>query len=151
MIAASEKAYGLKARIVRMFNSYGPGMRPDDGRVVPAFIMKALKGESIEIWGGDQLISLTYVDDMVKGIETVISSSVTEPVELGDSDRIPIYLLARKIIQITDSNSKLSLVPQSVKDERRPNLTKASSLGWKPMVDIDEGLKRTIEWFKEIQ
>jgi UDP-glucuronate decarboxylase len=111
--------------------------------------MKALKGESIEIWGGDQLISLTYVDDMVKGIETVISSSVTEPVELGDADRIPIYLLARKIIQITDSNSKLSLVPQSVKDERRPNLNKASLLGWKPTVDIDEGLKRTIEWFKE--
>jgi len=149
MIAASEKAYGLKARIVRMFNSYGPGMRPDDGRVVPAFIMKALKGESIEIWGGDQLVSLTYVDDMVKGIETVISSSVTEPVELGDADRIPIYLLARKIIQFTDSNSKLSLVPQSVKDERRPNLNKASLLGWKPTVDIDEGLKRTIKWFKE--
>ena len=152
LISASKRCHGLRARILRLFNTYGPGMRPDDGRVVPSFIMKALKGEKIELWGGDQLISLTYIDDMIRGIISVVQASdedTLDPIEIGDPDRIPIYLLARKIIQITGSNSKLNIAPQSVKDERRPNIREAQKLGWEPKVEIEEGLTKTIEWFKK--
>ena len=146
---AAHRKLGLETRIIRMFNSYGPGMRIDDGRVVPAFIVKALKGERLEVWGGDQLISLTYIDDMIDGIEKVLFSDVCEPVEIGSPHRISIGNLAQMTIQLSGSQSKLDLNAQTVKDERLPNLQRAEELGWTPRVDIREGLKRTIEYFRE--
>ena len=147
---AHHRCFGTETRIVRMFNSYGPGMRVDDGRVVPTFIVKALRGERLTIMGGDQLMSLTYIDDMVDGIEKVLYGNISEPVELGDPRRINVYLLAKLIITLSGSNSKLEIVPQGVKDEKRPNLERAKSLGWNPKIGIEEGMARTIEYFRKI-
>jgi dTDP-glucose 4,6-dehydratase len=146
---AAHRKLGLETRIIRMFNSYGPGMRIDDGRVVPAFIVKAMKGERLEVWGGNQLISLTYIDDMIDGIERVLFSDICEPVEIGSPHRISIGNLAQMIIKLSESQSKLDLNAQTVKDERLPSLQRADELGWTPRVDIREGLKRTIEYFRE--
>ncbi len=146
---AAHRKLGVRTRIIRMFNSYGPGMRVDDGRVVPTFIVKALKGERLEIWGGDQLISLTYIDDMVDGIKRVLFSDILEPVEIGSPYRISIGNLARIIIGLCGSQSKLEIKPQWCKDERMPDLQRANDLGWSPKVDIVNGLKRTVEYFKE--
>ena len=145
---AAHRKLGTQTRIIRMFNSYGPGMRTDDGRVVPAFIVKALKDEKLEIWGGDQLVSLTYIDDMIDGIKRVLFSDVIEPIEIGSPYRISIANLAKIIIGLCGSHSKLSLAPQWVKDERMPDLQRANDLGWSPKVDIVEGLTKTIDYFK---
>jgi dTDP-glucose 4,6-dehydratase len=146
---AAHRKLGLETRIIRMFNSYGPGMRIDDGRVIPTFIVKALKDETLSINGGEQLISLTYIDDMVDGIDRILFSDVVEPVEIGSPYRISIGDLAQKIIKLSGSHSKLNLNPQTAKDERLPNLQRANELGWSPKVDIEEGLKRTINYFRE--
>jgi dTDP-glucose 4,6-dehydratase len=145
---AAHRKLGTQTRIIRMFNSYGPGMRIDDGRVVPAFIVKALKDEKLEIWGGDQLVSLTYIDDMIDGIKRVLFSDVIEPIEIGSPYRISIANLAKIIIGLCGSHSKLSLTPQLVKDERMPDLQRANDLGWSPKVDMVEGLTKTIDYFK---
>jgi dTDP-glucose 4,6-dehydratase len=145
---AFHRKMGVSTRIIRMFNSYGPGMRIDDGRVVPTFIAKALKDERLDIWGGDQLMSLTYIDDMIDGIKRVLFSDIAEPIEIGSPYRISIANLAKIIIGLCGSHSKLSLAPQWVKDERMPDLQRANDLGWSPKVDIVEGLTKTIDYFK---
>jgi len=146
---AFHRQYGTEVRIIRMFNSYGPGMRVDDGRVVPTFIVKALKDEVLNVQGGDQLISLTYIDDMVDAIERILYSDICEPVEVGSLQRISIVTLARKIIKLAGSKSKLTTTSQQIKDERLPDLHKAMELGWAPKIEIEEGLVKTIEYFRE--
>ncbi len=148
--SAFRRQYGTEIRIVRMFNSYGPGMRPDDGRVVPAFISKALSGEPLTILGGRQKISLTYVDDMIGAILTVLYSGVCRPVEIGSAERISIGQLAELIVSLTGSRSRVDITPQGgVQDEKSPDLEAISGLGWKPSVSLEEGLRRTIDYFME--
>lgn len=146
---AFHRQYGTEVRIIRMFNSYGPGMRADDGRVVPTFIMKALRGETLTILGGEQKISLTYIDDMVDAIERVLYSDLCEPVEIG-GPQISIGFLARLIIKLAKSASKLEIKPSDIANERLPDLKKANEIGWEPVVGIEEGLEKTINSFREM-
>ena len=146
---AFHRQYGTEVRIVRMFNSYGPGMRIDDGRVVPSFIVKALRNENLTIKDGTQLISLTYIYDMIDAIERVLYSDICEPIEIGSVDRISIGDLAEMIIKLCGSESKLEFIPFNITDERMPNVEQIKKLGWTPRFDITEGLKRTIEYFRE--
>lgn len=145
---AFHRQYGTEIRIIRMFNSYGPGMRIDDGRVVPTFIVKALRNEPLLILGGDQLISLTYIDDMLDAIEKVLYSNICEPVEIGSPYRVSIGNLARLIIDLAGSKSILEFKPSVIKDERMPDLKLIGDLGWHPGTGIEEGLKNTINYFK---
>lgn len=148
LTAAYQKKYHVITRIIRMFNSYGPGMRLDDGRVVPAFIMKALQDEPITLIGGGQLISLCYVDDMVEAILAVLFSNGLAPVEVGGSEQVTIRRLAEMVIELTESKSELVVIPEYVQSERLPNNSKIYELGWKPRVDLVTGLGRMIEDFK---
>jgi dTDP-glucose 4,6-dehydratase len=145
---AIHRALGVETRIVRMFNSYGPGMRIDDGRVVPTFIAKALRNEKIEIYGGQQMISLTYVDDMVDGIEKIMLQSKSEPIELGSINRISVLDLAEKIKDLCGNGTEIEVIPKEMKEERMPKLRLASRMGWKPSIGLEEGLKKTIEDFR---
>ncbi len=145
---ALHRKQGIKTRIVRMFNSYGPGMRIDDGRVVPAFIVKALRGEPIKVIGGNQMMSLTYVDDMIDGIEKVALSEESEPVELGALPRISVLELAELIICLVDNKDHVDLDPREMKEERMPLLKKAVALGWNPYMTLRNGLLNTIEDFR---
>jgi dTDP-glucose 4,6-dehydratase len=146
---ALHRGQGIKTRIVRMFNSYGPGMRIDDGRVVPTFIVKALRDEQIKVIGGDQMMSLTYVDDMIDGIEKVAFSEETEPVELGSLPRISIKELAELIICLVDNGGKVEVDPKEMKEERMPSLKRASALEWKFDTTLTAGLINTIDYFRE--
>jgi dTDP-glucose 4,6-dehydratase len=146
---ALHRGQGIKTRIVRMFNSYGPGMRIDDGRVVPTFIIKALRGEPIKVGGGNQMMSLTYVDDMIDGIEKVALSEETEPVELGALPRISVLELAQLILCLVDIGGKVDVDPKEMKEERMPSLKKASDLGWRFLTPLTGGLLKTIDYFRE--
>lgn len=149
LTAAYQRKYHVITRIVRMFNSYGPGMRLDDGRVVPTFIMKALQNDPITLIGGGQLISLCYVDDMVEAILKVLLSNSLAPVEIGSSEQVTIRRLAEMVIELTGSKSSLVVIPEYVQSERLPNNSKIYELGWKPKVDLVAGLERMIEDFKQ--
>jgi dTDP-glucose 4,6-dehydratase len=147
---AFHRQYGTQVRIIRMFNSYGPSMKPDDGRVVPTFIVKALRGEPLSILGGDQLVSLTYIDDMVDAIEKVLFSGMNEPIEVGVVDRVSIGDLAKMIIDLSGSSSTVEFRPSGIKDERLPSIEKIKGLGWAPKIGIEEGLQKTINYFKDV-
>jgi dTDP-glucose 4,6-dehydratase len=138
----------VSTRIVRMFNSYGPGMRIDDGRIVPTFIVRALRNEEIQVFGGMQPISLTYVDDMVAGIEAVMLSEFSAPVELGQPHRADVLAVADMIVELARSKSKIKIITAKTKEERFPDLMLAGQLGWEPKVSLREGLARTIEDFR---
>jgi nucleoside-diphosphate-sugar epimerase len=116
---------------------------------VPTFIVKALRGEPIKLIGGNQMMSLTYVDDMIDGIEKVAFSEETEPVELGSLPRISIKELAELIICLVDNNGKVDLDPREMKEERMPSLKRADGLGWRPDTLLTAGLIRTIDYFRE--
>lgn len=145
---AIHRGLSVETRIARMFNSYGPGMRIDDGRVVPTFIAKALRGEKIQIYGGQQMMSLTYVDDMVDGIEKIMLQRRSEPIELGAMPRISVLDLAEKIRELAGNGSEIEPIPKEMKEERIPNLRLADRMGWRPKVRLEEGLKKTIEDFR---
>jgi UDP-glucuronate decarboxylase len=141
-------------RIVRIFNTYGPRMLADDGRVVSNFIVQALRGEDITVYGkGSQTRSFCYVDDLVDGMVRMMNSeNFTGPVNLGNPEEYTILELAKKIIAMTGSKSKISYKPLPSDDptQRRPDITLAGEkLGWKPKVSADEGLQKTIEYFKK--
>ena len=148
------RQYGTKIKVVRIFNTYGPHMNPEDGRVVSNFIMQALRGEDITIYGdGKQTRSFCYVDDLIRGFLCLMDSddSVTGPVNMGNPGEFTMLELAQKVIALTGSKSKLVYQPLPGDDpkQRRPDITLAGKLfGWKPEVMLDEGLKRTIEYFK---
>jgi UDP-glucuronate decarboxylase len=145
---------GVDIKIVRIFNTYGPRMLPDDGRVVSNFIIQALRGDDITVYGqGSQTRSFCYVDDLIEGmIRMMNSEQFIGPVNLGNPEEYTILELARKIIDMTKSKSKITYKPLPSDDprQRQPDITLAGQkLGWKPTVPVNEGLTRTIAYFKK--
>ena len=144
----------LETRIIRIFNTYGPRMRLDDGRVLPAFIGQALRGEDLTAFGdGTQTRSFCYVDDLVEGIYRLLLSDYASPVNIGNPDEITIQEFAEEILRLTGSKSKIIYkpLPQDDPKQRKPDITKAKELlGWTPTVSRSEGLKRTLAYFKEV-
>jgi UDP-glucuronate decarboxylase len=140
-------------RIARIFNTYGPRMQPDDGRVVSNFVIQALKGEDITLYGdGSQTRSFCYVDDLIDGFLRLTRSeqAIPGPINLGNPNEITVQVLAHRIVEMTGSTSKLNYLALPVDDprRRRPDITKAMSLlGWQPRVNLEDGLSRTIEYF----
>jgi dTDP-glucose 4,6-dehydratase len=154
MTMAYHTFHGLETRIVRIFNTYGPRMRLNDGRVLPAFIGQALRGEDLTVFGdGSQTRSFCYVDDLVEGIYRLLLSDYALPVNIGNPDEITIKQFGEEIIKLTGTSQKLVLRDLPVDDpkQRRPDITKAKSiLGWEPKVSRAEGLKITYEYFKSL-
>jgi dTDP-glucose 4,6-dehydratase len=146
--------HGLETRIVRIFNTYGPRMRLNDGRVLPAFIGQALRGEDLTVFGdGTQTRSFCYVDDLVEGIYRLLLSDYAQPVNIGNPDEITIGQFADEIIKLTGTNQKVIYkpLPQDDPKQRRPDITKARALlNWEPKVNRAEGLKITYEYFKTL-
>ncbi len=148
---AYHRHHGLDVRIVRIFNTYGPRMRPDDGRVVSNFIVQAQSGKPITIHGdGKQTRSFCYVDDEVRGLLALLDSDYVGPVNIGNPTEFTVLELAEKVLAMTGSSSELRFDPRPVDDpaQRQPDLTLARSLlGWEPEISLDEGLACTAEWF----
>ena len=146
--------HGLETRIIRIFNTYGPRMRLNDGRVLPAFIGQALRGEDLTVFGdGSQTRSFCYVDDLVEGIYRLLLSDYPNPVNIGNPNEITIKDFAEEIIKLTGTDQKVIYKPLPVDDpmQRKPDITLAREiLKWEPKVDRSEGLKRTYEWFKSL-
>ena len=144
--------HGLETRIVRIFNTYGPRMRLNDGRVLPAFIGQALRGEDLTIFGdGTQTRSFCYVDDLVEGIYRLLMSDYVYPVNIGNPNEISMNDFAEEIIKLTGTNQKVINLPLPTDDpkQRRPDITKAQEiLGWEPKIHRAEGLKITYDYFK---
>jgi dTDP-glucose 4,6-dehydratase len=152
MTMAYHRVHGVQTRIVRIFNSYGPRMRIEDGRAIPAFFTQALRGEDVTVFGdGSQTRSLCYVSDLVEGIFRLMSSDVAEPVNVGNPYELTIRALAEKVIALTGSRSRIVTRPLPVDDPkiRQPDITRARTLlGWEPRVSLDEGLPRTLAYFR---
>jgi len=151
MVTAYRTSRGVDTGIVRIFNTYGPRMRPDDGRAIPTFLRQALAGEPLTVAGdGSQTRSICYVDDLVAGIVALTRSELAGPVNIGNPDEMSVLELARRIIEITGSSSDVVFVDRPVDDPgvRRPDTTLAQrELGWHPQVPWQEGLARTAQWF----
>ncbi|HEX4864416.1 MAG TPA: UDP-glucuronic acid decarboxylase family protein [Acidimicrobiales bacterium] len=149
---AYHRRYGLEVRIARIFNTYGPGMRPDDGRVVSNFVTQALMGIPLTVYGdGSQTRSLCYVDDEVDGLLALLDSDYTGPVNVGNDDERSVKEIAELVIELTGSHSEIAYAPLPTDDptQRRPDLTLArSELNWAPVTPVREGLVPTIEWFR---
>ncbi len=146
--------HGVETRIVRIFNTYGPRMRLNDGRVLPAFIGQALRGEDLTVFGkGNQTRSFCYVDDLVEGIYRLLFSDYALPVNIGNPDEITILDFCKEIIKLTGTDQKIIYKDLPVNDpmQRQPEITKARKLlGWEPKVNRTEGLKITYEYFKSL-
>jgi dTDP-glucose 4,6-dehydratase len=153
MVMGYHRNHRVDTRIVRIFNTYGPRMRQHDGRVVPTFIAQALKGEDLTVFGdGSQTRSFCYISDLVEGTFKLLFSDYTEPVNLGNPEEMTVLEFSRKIIHLTGTKSKIAYRELPVDDPkvRQPDITKAREiLGWEPKVSLDEGLKKTIEYFRE--
>ena len=151
---AYHRFHGLETRIVRIFNTYGPRMRLNDGRVIPAFIGQALRGEDLTVFGdGSQTRSFCYVDDQVDGIYRLLLSDYSDPVNIGNPHEITIKDFAEEIIKLTATDQKVIYKPLPKDDpmQRQPNITRAKQiLGWEPKVDRAEGMKITYEYFKSL-
>ncbi|MCT4624019.1 MAG: GDP-mannose 4,6-dehydratase, partial [Schleiferiaceae bacterium] len=154
MTMAYHTYHGLETRIVRIFNTYGPRMRLNDGRVLPAFIGQALRGEDLTVFGdGSQTRSFCYVDDLIEGIYRLLMSDEPQPVNIGNPDEITIGEFAEEIIKLTGTDQKVIYQPLPKDDptQRQPNIDKAREiLGWEPQVSRSEGLKITYEYFKNL-
>lgn len=158
MAMAYHRHHGVETRIVRIFNTYGPRMRLDDGRVVPNFVKQALLGQPLTVYGdGSQTRSFCYVDDLVCGIIALLMSDEVEPVNLGNPEEYSILEFARVVNELTENASGISLIDRSslserVEDDpkvRRPDIAKAQRvLGWQPRVDVRSGLTKTVEYFR---
>lgn len=146
--------HGLQTRIVRIFNTYGPRMRLDDGRALPAFMSQALKGDDITVFGdGSQTRSFCYVGDLVDGIYKLLKSDYAYPVNIGNPHEITLKEFAEEIQQMIGGNSKIvyEALPQDDPKQRQPDITKAKEiLGWEPKVNRTEGLKITLDYFKNV-
>ncbi|MBC7849337.1 MAG: SDR family oxidoreductase [Chitinophagaceae bacterium] len=146
--------HGLETRIIRIFNTYGPRMRLNDGRALPAFIGQALRGEDLTVFGdGSQTRSFCYVDDLVEGIYRLLMSDTPMPVNVGNPDEISLKDFAEEIIALTGTKQKIIYKPLPVDDpkQRRPDITRARDLlGWEPKVNRKEGLKITYDYFKSL-
>lgn len=150
---AYHRVHGLKTRIVRIFNTFGPGMRVKDGRVVPNFISQAINGQPLTVYGdGSQTRSFCYVSDLVDGIYRLMNSEETMPVNIGNPTELSVLDFAKKIKQMTGTASEIVFEDLPVDDPktRRPDITRAKEiLGWEPQVSIDQGLEKTIDWFRK--
>jgi dTDP-glucose 4,6-dehydratase len=150
---AYHRAHAMKTRIVRIFNTQGPRMRINDGRAVPNFLLQALQGQPITVYGdGSQTRSLCYVDDLIEGIVRLLATDYAEPVNLGTDDEITMLQLATRIRDLSGSSSEIVFkpLPQDDPKQRRPDLTRARKLlGWQPRISLDEGLARTIAYFRK--
>ena len=151
---AYHRFHGLETRIARIFNTYGPRMRLNDGRVIPAFMGQALRGEDLSVFGkGDQTRSFCYVDDLVEGIYRLLFSDFSSPVNLGNPDEITIIEFADEILELTNSDQKIIFKPLPEGDplKRQPNITLAKKLlNWSPKVSRKEGMKMTFNYFQNL-
>ncbi|MGB9911217.1 MAG: UDP-glucuronic acid decarboxylase family protein [Microgenomates group bacterium] len=154
LIENYRKKFGLETKIVRIFNTYGPRMRPDDGRVVSNFIVQALKGEPLTVYGdGSQTRSFCYIDDLIDGLIKMMISNENGPINLGNPGEFTVLQLAKLVLKITKSKSKIVFLPLPKDDpkQRRPDISLAKEkLGWEPKIKLEEGLKRTINYFARI-
>ncbi|MBT2365770.1 SDR family oxidoreductase [Streptomyces sp. ISL-10] len=150
--AAYRRSLGTDVGIVRIFNTYGPRMRPHDGRVVSSFIRQALDGEPLTVYGdGKQTRSFTYVDDLVRGLAAVIDSTEYGPFNLGNPEERTVLELAELVLKVTGSRSEMRFLPLPVDDpvRRRPVIGRARMrLGWRPEIVVEEGVRRTVDWFR---
>jgi dTDP-glucose 4,6-dehydratase len=149
---AMARTFGLDVAIVRIFNTYGPRLSPGDGRVVSNFVVQALRGDPITVYGdGSQTRSLCFVDDEIRGLLALLDSSIAGPVNIGNPDERTVLDLARLVLDITGSSSEIvfEALPTDDPTRRCPDITLArSALGWEPRVELREGLTRTMEWFE---
>ena len=154
MVMAYHRAHGLDTRIVRIFNTYGPRMRPRDGRVVPTFIQQALDGEPLTVYGdGSQTRSFCYVDDEIEGIYRLLMSDVNEPVNIGNPHEMTVLEFAEAILELTGAPGPVRHEELPVDDPkiRQPDITRARELlGWEPRVPLRDGLERTIAYFRQL-
>ncbi|MBP6963996.1 MAG: SDR family oxidoreductase [Armatimonadetes bacterium] len=152
MTMAYHNAHGVDTRIVRIFNTYGPRMRRDDGRLVPTLIGQALKGEPLTVYGdGSQTRSFCYVSDLIEGIYRLALSDEHLPVNIGNPHEMTVLQFAETVIRLTGSKSEIVFRPMPTDDpkQRRPDIAKARELlGWEPKVDLEEGLRTTVDWCK---
>jgi len=151
---AYHRAHGVETRIARIFNTYGPRMRLDDGRVVPNFVGQALRGESLTVYGnGSQTRSFCYVDDLIEGIYRLLLSNEVEPVNVGNPAEMSILDFAQLVNRLTDNKAGIVYEDYRIPDDpqvRQPDISKARRvLNWEPRVDLEEGLQKTIQWFRE--
>jgi dTDP-glucose 4,6-dehydratase len=153
MTMAYHRVHGVDTRIVRIFNTYGVRMRLTDGRAIPTFIRQALTGEPLTVNGdGSQTRSFTHVSDLVDGIWRLMHAAVNDPVNLGNPQELTLLELAKRIVRLSGSRSEIVFTPLPVDDPkvRQPDIGRARRLlGWEPAVDVDEGLRQTIEWFRD--
>ncbi len=149
------RQYGVEIKVVRIFNTYGPRMHPEDGRVVSNFIVQALKGQNLTIFGeGQQTRSFCYADDLIEGFVRLMATpnGFTGPVNIGNPGEFTMLELAEKVLRLTGSKAKLTFqpLPQDDPKQRRPDISVAQKeLGWNPIIDLEEGLKRTIAFFRK--
>lgn len=152
MVMAYQRYHGVETRIVRIFNTYGPRMRPKDGRVVPAFMIQALRGEPLTVFGdGSQTRSFCYVSDLIEGICRLMMSDFSEPVNIGNPHEMSVLDFAHKIIEICSSSSSIETRPLPVDDPkvRQPDISRAREiLEWSPCMDLEQGLIQTRDYFK---
>lgn len=152
MTMAYHRHHGVDTRIVRIFNTYGPRMRASDGRVVSNFIVQALKGEPLTVYGdGSQTRSFCYVDDLIDGVMRLFHHGKSDPINVGNPDEFTVRQLADVVLRRTGSKSRIVFQPLPVDDpkQRRPDVSRAEAdLGWRPVVKLEEGLRRTISYFK---
>jgi len=153
MTMAYLREYGVETRIVRIFNTYGPRNRANDGRVVPSFINQALRGEPLTVFGdGSQTRSFQYVSDLVDGIRHLMDSNITEPVNIGNPTELTVLEFAHLILKLTGSPSPIDYrpLPQDDPKVRRPDISRAKALlGWEPRVPVETGIAETIRWYRE--
>jgi len=153
MTMAYHRVHGLDTRIVRIFNTYGSRMRLTDGRAIPTFLRQALRNEPLTVYGdGSQTRSFTYVSDLVDGIWRLMHSPVNDPVNIGNPREMTLLELAKLVIQAAGSTSEIVFRPLPVDDPkvRQPDIGRARRLlGWEPAVEIEEGLARTLEWYRK--
>lgn len=153
MTLAYRRAHGVDVKIVRIFNTYGPAMRLNDGRAIPNFMYQALEGKALTVFGnGMQTRSFCYVDDLVEGITRLLFSSCNEPVNIGNPNEITLLDIAKAVLKLAGSKSAIEFheLPQDDPKVRKPDISRAKSiLGWEPKVDLEEGLVKTLNYFKE--
>jgi dTDP-glucose 4,6-dehydratase len=153
MTMAYHRYHGVDTRIVRIFNTFGPRIRLDDGRAIPAFMTQALRGDPITVFGdGSQTRSFQYVSDLIDGIWRLMETPLNDPVNLGNPQEITLLDLAKRIVRLAASRSEIVFrpLPEDDPKRRQPDIGRArKALGWEPRVDTDEGLRLTLEWFRE--
>ncbi len=151
---AYRRAHGVDTAVLRIFNTYGERMRPNDGRAIPTFIRQALAGEPLTVAGdGTQTRSVCHVDDLVAGILKLLRSELVGPVNIGNPAELTVLALAQRIIALAGSPSEIAFIPRPADDPsvRRPDITLArTQLGWEPQISLDDGLGRTIDWFRRL-